>query len=779
MNPTNYDFGDTDVTESYADHMGMRYADELAPSERAALHRKYTGRKAAAQARLVQRRSQLPPHEAFARVHAALTKHGELSRSKLAGKTLLFGPSLDAALAHGMEAGHLDMEERSGRADGSGPRGQFWRVRTAPEQMARYGRVDYMTDEDAFHVHLDAHSDDHTARMVFADYLDEQGDPRGPGYRALGMLGVRPWDQNLGGNYSDAPAYTSQNNRQVANGDPQYVPHALPEDWFKQITGMSYGYGPAWTVHASRKDAEDTAAHAFSQLPPERQVELLNPPQPEQMARYAEPQYPFPAVGSAATARYGDCGPAVYFAAQKALASGYTNFKIVDGMVGVSGLPAPVPHTWIEHPGGIHDPTAGQFGNAEIKYSPPGEYRDVFTPAKWMRNLEEGFGGEIPPPAQMARYADDQSADLPPTDPMYGPPPNASSLPQSHLFGPDAQPSQPSQPRSHNPTSPPPTAHNANVAQHVANLRDIAKNNHTFRPHMENYLGALPLPEYSATVRAFGADPRGGVDPHQDVYEQLLMEAMGDNPQPANPHDNHPLKTALATHDVMHEDRLAHSGQNKSSLLTTSSGHAGVFKPKNGEKWLRGSIRPGTYYRRESAASAVADLMGLHDLVPATTIREHNGEIGSIQEYKNGRAANKVSDSLAFDGPEDRARAALFDYVIGNTDRHQGNWLVSPEGKLVLIDNGLAFPHDRESSDNYHATELLRHASFHQAPTPDWTHLAGKWPEIEQSLVAHGIEPEAIELTKERFDHATSGQHPHISNLPDWVSGMPTIRHVL
>ena len=38
-------------------------------------------------------------------------------------------------------------------------------------------------DEAAIVSHLRAHPDDTTARLVFADWLDERGDPRGPWLR--------------------------------------------------------------------------------------------------------------------------------------------------------------------------------------------------------------------------------------------------------------------------------------------------------------------------------------------------------------------------------------------------------------------------------------------------------------------------------------------------------------------------------------------------------------------------------------------------------------------
>lgn len=45
-----------------------------------------------------------------------------------------------------------------------------------------------MTTEDDFQNAIDASPDDWNARLVFADWLQEQGDPRAEGYRALGAL---------------------------------------------------------------------------------------------------------------------------------------------------------------------------------------------------------------------------------------------------------------------------------------------------------------------------------------------------------------------------------------------------------------------------------------------------------------------------------------------------------------------------------------------------------------------------------------------------------------
>ena len=51
------------------------------------------------------------------------------------------------------------------------------------------------SDLAAFHAYLDDHPEDHQAREIFADWLEEQGGELsrlGPGYRALGRLGMTP-----------------------------------------------------------------------------------------------------------------------------------------------------------------------------------------------------------------------------------------------------------------------------------------------------------------------------------------------------------------------------------------------------------------------------------------------------------------------------------------------------------------------------------------------------------------------------------------------------------
>jgi uncharacterized protein (TIGR02996 family) len=132
-----------------------------------------------------------------------------------------------------------------------------------------------MTTEDDFQGWLDLHPDDHHCRAIFADWLDEQGDPRGPGYRALSRHCLFPSMSRLALSPAGCPYWFK---RTFGPGEHFY----LFEDWYDKLDMIGKGrYNcPDWTHYtgATRKECEDAAAFAFVQLPVERQEELLRVP---------------------------------------------------------------------------------------------------------------------------------------------------------------------------------------------------------------------------------------------------------------------------------------------------------------------------------------------------------------------------------------------------------------------------------------------------------------------------------------------------------------------
>lgn len=132
-----------------------------------------------------------------------------------------------------------------------------------------------MTTEEDFQAALDAHPDDWQTRLIFADWLDERGDPRGPGYRALGVLRRRPVDMT-----GTVFCWSFHNGKGTYVGTHKRRPkkHSLPQIWIDAMTSFSgsfWAHGGHSRGLSTRRAAEDAAALAFARLPAARQRALL------------------------------------------------------------------------------------------------------------------------------------------------------------------------------------------------------------------------------------------------------------------------------------------------------------------------------------------------------------------------------------------------------------------------------------------------------------------------------------------------------------------------
>jgi hypothetical protein len=217
-------------------------------------------------------------------------------------------------------------------------------------------------------------------------------------------------------------------------------------------------------------------------------------------------------------------------------------------------------------------------------------------------------------------------------------------------------------------------------------------------------------------------------------------------------------------------------GMNESYRITYpgDNGRA-IWKPSSGEAQnLRNSIEPGTSHRREVAASVVADILGMDDLVPKTTFRTQQGKPGSAQHWVEGtqQATGETAGNRYGNNPENVGRAAILDYLIGNTDRHMNNWLVGADGRIHLIDHGLSFPKHHERK-HYANSAIMAKAAEKGLPISDEMKkkLVDSWPEIEESLRHLGIEESAIELAKKRLKHLVDPHLKQFGHLPlPWLS---------
>jgi uncharacterized protein (TIGR02996 family) len=124
-----------------------------------------------------------------------------------------------------------------------------------------------MFTEVDFQAALDAEPDNHFLREVFADWLDEQGDPRAAGYRALGKNGKFT--------YALYDYFTYADYKVEGQPDESDLPH----DWFSIVAAECGSVTPTkkgvWANWKTRRMADDAAALAFSRLSAARQAELL------------------------------------------------------------------------------------------------------------------------------------------------------------------------------------------------------------------------------------------------------------------------------------------------------------------------------------------------------------------------------------------------------------------------------------------------------------------------------------------------------------------------
>lgn len=139
-------------------------------------------------------------------------------------------------------------------------------------------------------------------------------------------------------------------------------------------------------------------------------------------------------------------------------------------------------------------------------------------------------------------------------------------------------------------------------------------------------------------------------------------------------------------------------GSNGVFVVTLSNGVTGIWKPDAMETRdrVRPQVPPGRQSERERAAYLVDRRLGHLARVPPCVQRKLEGKPGVLTLLvPETRSARKWPDRqalLASLPSADRRAVALFDHVVGNLDRHGGNWLLDPQGRVVPIDHGLCFP---------------------------------------------------------------------------------------
>lgn len=148
----------------------------------------------------------------------------------------------------------------------------------------------------------------------------------------------------------------------------------------------------------------------------------------------------------------------------------------------------------------------------------------------------------------------------------------------------------------------------------------------------------------------------------------------------------------------------------------------GITKPEKVTLELDGEVKYAIYkrvdekhdsWRHEVAAYELDKLLGL-GMVPPTVVRSIRGRKGCLQLWITGATMKAYEGTI----PEPdlwRRQVSLmwlFDDLIANIDRHLNNAIVSPEHRLILIDNSKTFRPFRRLLNDLSGPGTGTHAKF-------------------------------------------------------------------
>ena len=302
--------------------------------------------------------------------------------------------------------------------------------------------------------------------------------------------------------------------------------------------------------------------------------------------------------------------------------------------------------------------------------------------------------------------------------------------------------------------------HNLNKFHNTTDAHDryMKKDASSLAMRAEQYMGIdknkpKPPPPPPKPVKAPWA-PAAGYKPIEPVAE--LKE-------PAFGKWNDSL---MACHVVKHKKNVAHGVGNPESYIMTIS----VKGEQTGaEKQLRGVYKPDVGDdppKNELAAFLVDRACGINR-VPHVIMKEFHlkdgpraGEklTGSFMQYCED-PAGPVKEAGEFMGSPDKeeyARIAVLDFLCGNVDRHDRNWMVYPDGKkLAAIDNGRCFYKGGPGHSTYSVPwNNVNH--YGNMTIPQDIHDTIKAMDVyklKADLKAAGISHQHIDNFSERLEH--------------------------
>jgi hypothetical protein len=179
------------------------------------------------------------------------------------------------------------------------------------------------------------------------------------------------------------------------------------------------------------------------------------------------------------------------------------------------------------------------------------------------------------------------------------------------------------------------------------------------------------------------------------------------------------IKHFLATAEVV-KSHQSKKGSTNTSRLTLSDGtitHDASFQPidehKREMKWASGVVEMNFVdsYKYNIAAYALAEMLGIDDMLPVYVERKYDGKKGSLSWWLPVKMdeAERYKQKIAVPDPDawnnQMHKIWIFDQLISDRDANLTNLLIGENWQIWRIDFSRAFRLNKEPKDN---KELVR-----------------------------------------------------------------------